>query len=89
MQTVGIKELKDRLSYYLRRVKRGEQIIVTEHNKAIASLVPLGSREESRELLALVEEGLATWKGGKPTGARKPLRLGGRPVAEIVQEDRR
>ncbi|MCX8103869.1 MAG: type II toxin-antitoxin system prevent-host-death family antitoxin [Candidatus Bipolaricaulota bacterium] len=89
MHTVGVKELKDRLSYYLRKVKRGEKIIVTERNKAIASLVPVGSGEEVSELLALVQEGVAAWNGGKPRGALRPHRLGGRPVAEIVRADRR
>lgn len=89
MQTVGVKELKDRLSYYLRKVKRGEKIIVTERERAIATLIPIGSGEEVGELLAIVEEGLAAWRGGKPKGATKPVRLPGRPLAEIVREDRR
>ena len=38
MQTVGVKELKARLSEYLRAVKRGETIIVTEHDRVIAEL---------------------------------------------------
>lgn len=89
MQTVGVRELKDRLSYYLRKVKRGEKIIVTERQKAIASLVPLGSGEAASELLALVQESVAAWKGGKPKGATKPPRLPGRPLSEIVRETRR
>lgn len=89
MQTVGVKELKDRLSYYLRKVKRGEKIIVTEREQAIASLVPIGSGGEAGELLALVQEGWAAWKGGKPQGAAKPVRLPGRPLSEMVREDRR
>ena len=38
MQTVGVKELKARLSEYLRAVKRGETIVVTEHDVIIAEL---------------------------------------------------
>ena len=38
MGTVGIKELKDRLTYYLRLTKQGEEIVVTERGKPIALL---------------------------------------------------
>ena len=30
MSTVGVKELKDRLTHYLRQTKRGEEVVVTE-----------------------------------------------------------
>lgn len=40
-----------------------EKIIVTERARAIASLVPIGSGEEVGELLTLVQEGLAAWRG--------------------------
>ncbi|MDP3016381.1 MAG: type II toxin-antitoxin system prevent-host-death family antitoxin, partial [Deltaproteobacteria bacterium] len=32
MKTAGIKDLKNRLSYYLREVKKGEKILITERN---------------------------------------------------------
>ena len=41
---VGVKELKARLSEYLRAVKRGEVVIVTERDQVIAEL-----RRPSRE----------------------------------------
>ena len=30
MSTVGVKELKNRLAYYLRRAKQGEEVVITE-----------------------------------------------------------
>jgi antitoxin (DNA-binding transcriptional repressor) of toxin-antitoxin stability system len=38
MVTVGVRNLKDRLSQYLQYVKDGETVIVTEHNKIIAEI---------------------------------------------------
>ena len=38
MKTVGIAELKNRLSYYLRRVQRGEAILVCDRDRVIARI---------------------------------------------------
>ncbi len=38
-----MRALKDQLSAYLGRVKRGEQIMVTEHGRPIATLSPVGA----------------------------------------------
>ncbi|MEO7083435.1 MAG: type II toxin-antitoxin system prevent-host-death family antitoxin [Gemmatimonadaceae bacterium] len=38
MKTVGVKELKAHLSEYLRAVKRGEVVVVTERDQIIAEL---------------------------------------------------
>jgi prevent-host-death family protein len=40
MQQTSVSELKARLSGYLKRVKAGEEVIVTERGKAIARVVP-------------------------------------------------
>lgn len=38
MQAVGVRELKNRLSEYLRAVKRGEHILITDRGQVIAEL---------------------------------------------------
>lgn len=38
--TVGIAELRRNLSTYLRRVERGERLLVTDRNRAVAELGP-------------------------------------------------
>lgn len=38
--TAGIRELKDNLSEYVRRVEAGEQLAVTMHGRVVAMLVP-------------------------------------------------
>lgn len=89
MRKTGVKELKNNLSYYLREVKQGEKVLVTERDKVIATIVPIERSDEDSNLLFLVKEGFAVWKGGKPVGSRHPVPIKGKTISEIVLEDRR
>jgi prevent-host-death family protein len=89
MISASIGDLKNRLSYYLRKVKKGEKILITERDQVIATILPVERGEEDSRLLSLVKEGFATWKGGKPTGSRHPVKIKGKAVSDIVLEDRR
>jgi antitoxin (DNA-binding transcriptional repressor) of toxin-antitoxin stability system len=42
MKSVKIAELKNRLSYYLRRVQRGESILVCDRDRVIARIERVG-----------------------------------------------
>ena len=37
---IGVREMRQNLSVYLERVKAGESLDVTEHNRVVARLVP-------------------------------------------------
>ena len=89
MATVGVRELKNKLSFYLKRVGKGEQIEVTHRGEVIALLVPAKGRKVDKELVELMGRGLVSWSGGRPRGASHPVRVKGRPLSEIVLEDRR
>ena len=39
-ETVGVAELRQNLSRYLRRVEQGERLVVTDHNRPVAELGP-------------------------------------------------
>jgi prevent-host-death family protein len=39
-EAVGVRELRQNLSRYLDRVKAGEPLVVTEHGREVARLVP-------------------------------------------------
>jgi prevent-host-death family protein len=59
MVKVPISELKARLSEHIRRVKGGEEVIVTERGRAVALLSPVPRIDATEaELHALVESGL-------------------------------
>ena len=56
---VSVSELKARLSEHIRRVKGGEEVLVTERGRAVAVLAPIPpSHSEQADLDALVETGL-------------------------------
>jgi hypothetical protein len=62
---------------------------VTNRGKVIAILVPAEEKKLDKELKTLLEEGVASWKGGKPKGSAHPVKSRGRPLSEIIIEDRR
>lgn len=55
MKAVGVRELKNRLSEYLREVKQGERILVTDRGEVVAEL----RSADAAALQDLVEPGLA------------------------------
>lgn len=91
--TVGVKELKNRLSGYLERAKRGEQIVVTERGKPVALLKSIESAESSDSLEARLAraaaQGLLTLPNCKPLKNVKPVKAGGPPTSRMILEDRR
>lgn len=64
MNTVGLRELKNRLSEYVREVRSGEGVLVTDRGEVVAELVPPGQATHGRG----VPSGLvALAKGGRLT----------------------
>jgi prevent-host-death family protein len=64
MKSVGVRDLKNRLSEYLRRVRMGESVLVTDRGEVVAELLPPGQGHTDPSvpagLLALAKRGLAT-----------------------------
>jgi len=73
--TASVVQLKARLSEYLRRVKAGTDLVITERGLPIARLVPLDAdaRRASRDK-RLIRAGLL--RPGRPGGVRKQLLTG-------------
>ena len=88
MITVGIREIKNRLSEYLRRAKAGERVVVTERGRPVAVITSPGSVADER-IEGMIRERQAVWGGGKPRGSRKPPKIKDGAVADAVIEDRR
>ena len=86
---MGVRELKSRLSEFLRRVTHGERVTVTDRGQPIAVIGPPESAEGLDDIVAMVREGRAAWSGGKPRGAARRIRVRGKPLSETVLEDRR
>lgn len=84
---VGIRDLKNSLSSYLKRVQRGETIVVTDHGDAVARIIPAGIPQDLESLLS---ERRLSWSGGRFKAPAKVPRLkSGPPLSEYVSEDRR
>lgn len=76
MRVVNVKELKARLSAYLREVARGETYLVTDRNRVVARLAPPQSTSEGTQGHAPDEDVSARLVA---IGCRPPLR-GARPT---------
>ena len=55
MRTTTVSRLKASLSAYLRHVKAGEEVVITEHGRPVARLLPLASPESVPEHLRDLE----------------------------------
>ena len=90
MDTVGIRDLKARLSHHLRRVRSGARVVVTERGRAIATIDAVAIPRSIAWAHDLVADGQANWSGGKPEGCPRPLdTTNGQTVSGAVIEDRR
>jgi prevent-host-death family protein len=85
---VGIREVKNGLSRYLKHVKNGESIIITERNKPIAKIVPLDD-DLLPEYDTLIKEGTISWSGGKPKGHVGKKKKQDKMISDYVSDDRR
>jgi prevent-host-death family protein len=59
MKTVGVRELKANLSRYLKRVRAGTRLVVTERGRAIASIQSIDARSDVDWARAMVAAGRA------------------------------
>ena len=85
---VGIRDLKARLSSYLREVKAGSSVLITERGRLVGRIVPEPVSSEDR-LKRLVEVGLADWSGRKPPVRKPSARLrGSQMISDLLLEDR-
>jgi prevent-host-death family protein len=85
---VGIRDLKAGLCAYLREVKNGKTIDITEHGQVVARLVPAPKTLEER-LAAMVAAGVADWNGETLQPVKnKPRVRGSGTVADLIIEDR-
>jgi prevent-host-death family protein len=86
---VGIRKLKAQLSGYIREIKKGNTVVITERGNAVGRIIPAAETLEER-IQSLVQSGVADWNGkkvkpGKPVAK---IKSGSKTLAEIVSENR-
>lgn len=85
---VGIRELKNKLSEYMHKVKSGETIFVTEHGKTIGQIIPVSPTSEER-IQSMVAAGQADWNGNKlPVYRPKVINESDKLLSDLIVEDR-
>lgn len=91
--TVGIRELKNNLSRYVRKAEAGERVAVTAHGRVVAELVPplsQSGKAPSSRFERLVASGVVepASEKGDPTAGWPVLRLNPGLTRALIDEDR-
>lgn len=89
METVGVRQLRENLSRYLKKVRSGERIVVTDRKKEVSIIVPCGVETDEEKVLQLIQRDIVYWSGKKPLGIPSRIPSRGKSVSEAVLEDRR
>lgn len=90
-QTVGSRELKVRLGTYLRRVRGGQHLVITDRGQPVAELRPIEAGTDTDAILAELEaRGMVTRPTREGLTPFTPVKLRGRgkTASQIVVEDR-
>ena len=86
--TVGIRDLKAKLSAYIQQVKDGATLVITERGKPVGRIVPVRASLEER-LQEMAQAGLVGWSGNKLKSIAPVARArGGKSVSDLLLEDR-
>jgi prevent-host-death family protein len=86
---VGARELKARLGTYLRRVRQGDTLVVTDRGQPIAELRPLESGTGIDAVLARLKAvGAVTRIVDKPLAPFRQVESRGRSAAAAILEGR-
>jgi prevent-host-death family protein len=94
METVGIKELKNKLTYYLKLTKEGNKVIVTDRGAPVAIIQSIDHVKNNlgveERLVSLAKRGMLRLpvKRGK-FKKFKAFQASGKPASEIIIEERR
>ena len=92
MTSTGIRELKDNLSRYIRRIEAGERIAITAHGRVVAELVQPGAKAKitPRRFDELVASGAIRQplEAGDPTEGWPDIKLPAGTTAELIDAER-
>ena len=94
MKSVGLRELKNRLSEYVRDVRSGEGVLVTDRGEVVAELLPPGPRVDESSipstLVALAKRGQLTLGASNDAALYPKLSplLHRRRAAALLDEER-
>ena len=86
MELVGVREMRQYLSRYVRRAKSGESFVITDRGQAVAQLTPAPGRASAIDRL-VAERGARRGQGDLlDVLPELPGRIPGPPSAELLDE---
>jgi len=94
MKSVGLRELKNRLSEYVREVRAGEDVLVTDRGEVVAELISpgrqLGEPSVPSRLVALARRGQLTLGASHEAGVYPGLSrlLRRQRAGELLNQER-
>ena len=88
----GVRDLKDNLSRYIRRIEAGERVVVTSHGRAVAELIPPASHRPvmASQFDRLIASGviIPPAEDGDPLENCPEIRLPPGTAAALIKSDR-
>ena len=78
MEKIGLKELNQQTSKVVARVRNGERLMVTDHGRNIAMIVPVNSESIYETMLGAGQI--------RPANARVPLRVARVSLTETTEQ---
>jgi prevent-host-death family protein len=88
----GIRDLKDNLSRYIRRIEAGERVVVTVHGRVVAELVPPVAHRQGQnsQFDQLIASGVIVppEEAGDPLEGCPAIRLPVGTAAALIDWDR-
>src|SRR5258706_16448935 len=89
-KSIGARELKTRLGQYLRAVRGGTTITITDRGVPVACLSPVSAREEGIDaaLDELAAQGILSKGSGEALGAGMAVTLRGESIDRTIAQER-
>ena len=86
---VGVRELKTKLSAYVREVEAGATVIITERGRPVGRISAIQPSRD-HQIRELEQSGLFRWSGKKFAPAKSPIKTRVcKTIAAVVLEGRR
>ena len=91
MKKIGLREANQNFSFYMKSVKHGEKVLITDRGKPIAAIVPITEASSLQGKLAKLEDegliSLAKKQGSLPDF--KPLNIPAVSLSRGIVEERK
>jgi len=93
MRKIGSREFKNRMGRYLRAVRKGQRLVITDRGEPVAEVIPAVKTDSSTSIIEerlkeLDAQGLIHL-AKRPLSKLRPIKSRGKPASQIIIEDRR